>query len=230
MTIKEPPKEGLIDKTAKLIKAGVDSLVPGGAIATELLSCLIKMPYQKRSEAWQQELTDAINKIQEKGVDLEQLQNNEEFMDIILQSIPIGLKHYQEEKRRALKNAIIHSAQNNAPDFSLQQIFLNCIDTFTIWHIKILTLFNNPQKWFANNKNSLPGIGGIGSVRGTLEKAFPELRNSKDLVDNIWTDLYIKGFVSSDKTLLQTTMTGQGSLEKRTTQLGNQFISYIEDE
>ncbi|HAT7073410.1 TPA: hypothetical protein JAN90_11710 [Legionella pneumophila] len=222
--------EGLIDKAGKLIKAGVDSFVPGGAIATELLFSLIKMPCQKRSEAWQQEITDAINKIQDKGVNIEQLQNNEEFIDILLQSIPIGLKHHQEEKKRALKNAIIHSAQKNAPDFSLQQIFLNCIDTFTIWHIKILTLFNNPQKWFENNENSLPGIGGIGSVRGTLEKAFPELRDSKDLVDNIWTDLYNRGFVSGDKNLLQTTMTSQGSLEKRTTKLGDQFIAYIEDE
>lgn len=68
------------------------------------------------------------------------------------------------------------------------------------------------------------------NVRGTLEKAFPELKNSEDLVDNIWTDLYNKGFVSGDKTLLQTTMTSQGSLEKRATKLGDQFITYIEDE
>lgn len=109
----------------------------------------------------------------------------------------------------------------------LEQIFLNCIDTFTIWHIKILTLFNNPEKWFANSQISLPGIG---SVRGILEKVFPELMSSKDLVDNIWTDLYNKGFVSSDKSLLQTTMTSRGCLDKRTTRLGDQFISYIEDE
>jgi hypothetical protein len=47
MTAKEPPKEGLIDKVSKFLKAGVDSWVPGGAIATELLLSFIKMPYQK---------------------------------------------------------------------------------------------------------------------------------------------------------------------------------------
>ena len=128
MAANEPPKEGLIDKVGKLIKAGIDSTVPGGAIATELLLSFIKMPYQKRSEEWQKEITETLNKIQEEGVNLEQLKDNEDFIDILLQAIPIGLKHHQQEKRQALKNAIHNSAQGSAPDLSLQQTFLNCID------------------------------------------------------------------------------------------------------
>ncbi|KTD41856.1 hypothetical protein [Legionella parisiensis] len=226
--VKKPPQEQLIDKAAKLIKAGIDSVVPGGAIATEFLLSLFKMPYQTRSEEWQKELTDAINKIQESGIDIEQLQKNEEFIDILFQSIPLGLKHHQKEKKQALKNAIIHSALGEAPDFSIQQVFLNCIDTFTIWHIKILILFNNPEKWF--DENAIPIVGGVGSVRRTLEAAYPELKDARDLVGNIWTDLYIKGFIDVDKTILPTTMTGSGRLDKRTTPLGDLFISYIGDE
>lgn len=229
MPIAAPPKEELIDKVYKIMKAGVDSLIPGGAIATELLFDFIKMPYQKRSEEWQQAITDALIRIESNGVNLDELKNNEDFIDILLQAIPIGLKHSQKEKRAMLKNAIIHSAESSAPEISLQQTFLNCIDTFTIWHIKLLMLFTNPQKWFANAKKGLPGMGMVGSVSGTLENAFPELKNNKGLVDYLWTDLYSKGFLSSDRELLQAPMTSHGGIEKRTTQLGDQFLEFISE-
>ena len=140
MLITSPPKEELIDKVSKIIKAGVDSVIPGGALATELLFNFIKMPYQKRSEEWQQAITDALIRIEANGVNIDELKNNEDFIDILLQAIPIGLKHSQKEKRAMLKNAIIHSAESSAPEISVQQTFLNCIDTFTIWHIKLLML------------------------------------------------------------------------------------------
>ncbi|HHF7375842.1 hypothetical protein [Legionella bozemanae] len=224
-----PPKENLVDKVSKVIKAGIDSAVPGGAIATELLFSFVKIPYQKRSEEWQEAITDALMKIESNGINLEELKNNEDFIDILLQAIPMGLKHHQEEKRNMLKNAIIHSAENNAPELSLQQTFLNCIDTFTIWHIKILMLFTNPSKWFQNVGQGLPGVGMVGSVRSTLESAFPELSSNKSFVDYIWTDLYNKGFLSSNKELLQVSMTSQGGIEKRSTQLGDQFIEFVSE-
>ena len=73
----------------------------------------IKMPYQKRSQKWQQQVTDTLNELQSRGIDLAELQNNEDFIDILLQAVPIGLKHHQEEKRRALKCAILSSASDN---------------------------------------------------------------------------------------------------------------------
>lgn len=224
-----PPKENLVDKVSKVIKAGIDSVVPGGAIATELLLSFVKMPYQKRSEEWQQAITEALIKIESNGISLDELKNNEEFIDILLQAIPMGLKHHQNEKRSMLKNAIIHSANHDAPELSLQQTFLNCIDTFTIWHIKVLTLFTNPTKWFKNAGQGLPGAGMVGSVRGTLESAFPELRNDKSFVDYIWTDLYNKGFLSSNRELLPVSMTSHGGIEKRSTQLGDQFIEFVSE-
>ena len=108
MPITTPPKEELIDKVSKFIKTSVDSLIPGGAIATELLFNFVKMPYQKRSEEWQQAVTDALIRIEANGVNLDELKNNEDFIDILFQAIPIGLKHSQKEKRAMLKNAIIH--------------------------------------------------------------------------------------------------------------------------
>lgn len=228
MPVQNPPEEGLIDKVGKLIKAGIDSL-PSGTIMTELLLLFIKTPYQKRSQEWQQDVTDTLNKIQEEGIDLEDLGNNEEFIDILLQSIPIALRNHQEEKRNALRNAIFHSAQADAPGLSLQQAFLNCIDTFTVWHIRILMLFADPVKWFKHNGKVLPGIGGVGSVKGTLENAFPDLRGQDDFLNYIWNELYNKGFLSSDKSLLHVMMTSQGPLEKRTTILGDQFIDFVSD-
>jgi hypothetical protein len=168
-----------------------------------------------------------LSKIQNDGINLEELRNNEEFIDVLLQAIPMGLKHHQEEKRYALKNAIINSAHDDAPDISLQQTFLSCIDTFTVWHINVLMLFTDPKKWFEKNGKGLPGMENVGSVRGTLTNAFPILNGKDDFVGYIWNDLYNKGFVTSDKSLLQTMMSSRGSIEKRTSKLGDQFIKFI---
>lgn len=225
----EPPKEEAIDKVIKLTKAVIDSTVPGGSLVTEVLLSIIKLPYQQRNEQWQKDLCDALNKIKDMGIDFTALQNNEEFIDILFQVIPMGIKHSQNEKRQALKNVIIHSAQDDLQNFSLKQMFLNYIDTFTIWHIKILALFINPKIWFANNKQPTPGMGMIGSVRGTLEAAYPDLKRQQNLVNSIWTDLYNKELLASDKSLLVTTMTGEGALARRTTELGEIFINFISE-
>ena len=89
------------------MRAVVDTL-PGAAIASTLLLQFIKLPYQKRTEKWQQDISDALEHIQRNGFDLENLKENEDFIDILLQIVPTGIKHHQEEKRTALKNALIH--------------------------------------------------------------------------------------------------------------------------
>lgn len=165
--------------------------------------------------------------MQSKGINLEELQNNGEFLDILLQAIQIGIRNHQEEKRTALKNAIINSALNKTPDFAMQQILLSYIDIFTEWHIKLLALMHNPTKWFTDNKRRLPGMGGVGSLHGTIENAYPELRQQQDLINLIWTDLYNRELLSSDKTILVTGMTSSGALTKRTTALGDMFIKFI---
>ena len=69
------------------------------------------------------------------------MRENDEFIDIAIQATHVALRTSQEEKKDALKNAVLKSASPESPDLSLQQIFINYIDSFTKWHIKILDLW-----------------------------------------------------------------------------------------
>ena len=219
----ETPKENNLDKATKIAKAIIE-IIPGAAVGTELLTWFIKLPYQKRLEKWQKDISDTLNELKEKGINLDDLQNNEEFFDILLQAVQIGIRSHQEEKRTALKNAIINSALDKAPDFTKQQIFLNYIDVLTVWHINLLILMNDPPAWFQKNKRNVPSSS-FGSVSHIIEDAYPELRGHKDFLNLLWDDLNHRGLLSNNA--LSTTMSGNGMLEKRTTGLGREFISFI---
>ena len=165
---------------------------------------------------------------QERGVGIDDLQANDVFIDTVLQASQIAFRSSQEEKRRALRNVIYNAALPNPPEQSLQQIFLNLIDSFTVWHLRILKLFDNPLEWARENEHQFAEVVISGSLaRNILESAFPDLLGKRAMYDQIWQDLYQKGLVNTDG--LQTMMTSQGLLAKRTSDLGTQFLRFVEE-
>lgn len=234
---KERFPEKIINSAAKAAGGIADIFMPGTSGVAGFFLSFHKTSYQKRCEKFEEDIIEAL---QRKGVAIEELKNSEEFNDIALQAMLIIMKHHQEEKKQALKNAIIHVATNNAPDFSVQQIFLTCIDNFTIWHINILILFSDPDKWF-DKLGKYPGSNpryknfGAASAREILLLAFPNLPGDEfsklDFIKYIWIDLYGKGFLLeaySDEMLNRKRNLHKG-IEKRTTTLGNDFLKFISD-
>lgn len=120
---------------------------------------------------------------------------------------------------------ILNAALPHAPEESLQQIFINLIDEFTVWHLRILKLFQDPQKWEQQRRHDLHSMF-AGSLSQILHKAYPELTDKRGLYDQIWKDLFTRGLVNTNS--LHITMTGAGLMASRTTDLGNQFLKFIE--
>ena len=50
------------------------------------------------------------------GTDLDSLKRNEKFIDTVLQATQIALRSHQEEKRTALRNAVMNTAIGAAPN------------------------------------------------------------------------------------------------------------------
>ncbi len=103
-------------------------------------------------------------------------------------------------------------------------VFLNYIDIFTPWHLKILELFNDPKdflSWKAQQGNV--SFSGAGIRQQVALEAFPELKEKRDFVNLIVRDLNIRGLLIFDK------LGGIVSdhYESRTTPIGKQFIAYI---
>lgn len=222
----EPPNREPGDIAHAIARAGLSSIPVVGGAVTELFQLLISPPLEKRRDQWMNEVGQALKDLQEKqAIELEVLQSNEIFIDTVLQASQIAMRNSQEEKRKALCNAVINSALPNSPEQSLQQIFLSYIDVFTVWHLRLLNLFQNPPEWAQLNNHQFPSNRMTSSLSVILTSAFPELGENRPMYDQIWNELYSRGLVNTEG--LHTMMTPQGALESRVTELGMKFLLFI---
>lgn len=198
------------------------SAIPGiGGPALEIFNAIIAPPLERRRAEWMEQLAQAFQVLKAHVGRLEELQSNEAFIDSVIQASRIAVSNNQHEKIDALKNAIINSGISHNLDRSLQQIFLSYVDTFSVWHLKILDLADDPQGWFGRQ----PGDRNyqIGGLADMIEKAFPELQNREDFYRIIWKDLYAKGLVGQESLHVM----GADTLSKKTTTHGSRFVSFI---
>lgn len=56
----------------------------------------------------------------------------------------------------------------HAPDESERQMFLRLIDAFTVWHLRLLVLFDDPTSFFASHGKRFPSMH-AGSLSHLLE-------------------------------------------------------------
>ena len=213
------------DYTFALTKGGLGAIPIVGSIASGLLGLLVTPPLEKRRQNWMTEVGTKLKELEENSkIDLSTLADNEQFIDTVLVATTLALKTSEKEKIKAFQNAILNTALGVSSDKTKGQIFLNLLDTFTIWHIKILHFIDNPTKWFENAGQNPPNFM-MGSLSSVLTNAFPPLSGQQELLDVIWRDLHDNGFHNTSG--LMTTMSGNGLLANRTTQLGQEFLKFI---
>jgi len=223
----EPPKPSGADAAHLVVKTALSTIPTLGGPAAELFAALVISPLERRRQAWMEEIAEALRKLEKQGkVSIEELQKDEGFIDTLLHASHAAMRTHQQEKRAALRNAVLNSTLPNPPDESLRLFFLSLVDQFTVWHLRLLKLFQDPKGW-AKEHNCNYGSTLMGGLSSILEIAYPELRNRRDFYDQIWKDLYLKGLVNTES--LHTTMTAIGLMAKRTTDLGDYFLKFIEE-
>lgn len=213
------------DIAHSLVKGGLGAIPVIGSLAAEVFGLLVTPPLDKRRAEWMNEVAQKLKNLEErKEIDFEELQNNDQFIDVVLQATSYALKTSESEKIKAFQNAIINTATGDTPDKTISQIFLNQLDSFTVWHIKILKFIDDPRMWF-QKAGKTPSSFISGNISSILLEAFPELKNNKDVLNIIWIDLRNAGFHTTGD--LNTVMTDIGVLSSKTTNLGKKFIEFI---
>lgn len=206
------------DVAHSIAKAGLSAIPVVGGAAVELFQNVVQPPLEKRRAAWMAQVGAKLQELEQKGLNLETLQENEQFISAAMYASQLALRTHKEEKLAALRNAVANIATGQAPEEAMQHLFLNFVDTLTELHIQILKLFQAPIP------PSNMSMGGLSSV---LEYNMPEMRGRRDLYDQLWKDLYTRGLVNTDG--MHTTMTGNGLGQKRTTALGDAFLGFISE-
>lgn len=175
-------KETRDDIAYGVAKAVLGSIPVVGATSSELLQLLVTPPLEKRRNEWMIKVGEKLKQLEQKEeLDLIKLANNDVLIDVVMQTTQLALRTSEKEKIEYFKNVILNSAVEENPNITEVQIFLNFISTFTVWHIKILKLFDNPENWFKKNGKSLPNYMAAG-LSNVFEEAYPELKRKKRIV------------------------------------------------
>ena len=109
-----------------------------------------------------------------------------------------AIRNHQAEKREALRNAVLNVAIGKAPEDDLQLMFLNLVDSFTTWHLRILRLFQNPEEHGKKVGLSPDQISYAGSPSDLLEKYYRDLQGKRVIYDQIVSELHSRGLLGID--------------------------------
>ena len=221
--------EKVKDIAYSIVKAGLGALPIAGSAAVELFTQVVTPPLERRRIEWMHDIGKRLAKMETEGqVDLSELQDNPEFIDTVFKTTQFALRTSETEKIEYFRNALINTATGDSPDQSESQIFLNLIDTYTVWHIRILKLFDNPPQWFKIHNLDVPNNISGGGLKIILEIAFPELKGRSDFYNLIWEDLARGGLHNTSS--LGGMITSIGLMQNRTSEFGKRFLAFIESD
>lgn len=172
---------------------------------------------QRRYEQWQEKVGKRLSEISQ-DVSLK-LGNNDSFATMLIKATELASKT-NGKKMDYLANAVKYTAENEIDEDNLI-IMLNCIEKYTLSHILILKYLQNPSS-FSNGKQYI--AGGLFTY---FDDYYPDF--NKALQSIILKDLFRDGLVNTDT---GGSMTSAGMEAKRTTELGDLFITVfgIEDD
>lgn len=86
-----------------------------------------------------------LSELERTQVDVNRL--NDSFFATFLQALEVARRTHEQEKREALKNAVINTASPEAPSDDLRDIFLHILSGLTPLHIKLLEFVLHPEKY-----------------------------------------------------------------------------------
>lgn len=191
----------------------VASTIPGISSFMKILEEMEYGEYKRRMEEFMSSVDSKINMLTD--MQLNSLKNNQLFATVLLISGQLAMKT-NDEKRKLLANAVANSAKTNLSEDRVI-ILLNCIEKYTLQHLKMLRFLQNPKEY--TNEDFLFG----GSPAQIYEQYYPN--SDKDLDRIIIRDLYQDGVSSVDS--IHTNCTASGVLSKKTTPLGDDFIQFF---
>ncbi len=193
----EPTAADLAQGTARAVLAGIP--VVGGSI-TEVLSMVLAPAVARRRDQWFKELADGLDEVAAKidGFKIEDLQHNEGFVSAVIQATRTAAATHQQEKRTALRNAVLNTALAKSLDEDKQIVFWSLIEALSGTHLVLLDLFNN-RGAFSHARRAVlmeqraltdPMIIELAS-RGILNDPRPYVARTRESVDSLtvqdWT-------------------------------------------
>ncbi|MFB2833083.1 hypothetical protein [Floridanema evergladense] len=166
------------DKNYNAKKALVSSVPAIGSLAVTFYESYFSPPVNERFQVFFESLVRELRKLESRinSVDL----YNPGFQTILIRACQMAILTHQEEKLKALRNAVLNSSIPNALDDDLQLMFLKWIDEFTVTHIFVLKSLHYLDQYKPEE----------------LKAQFPEFENKEVIYNQILKDLVNKGLIN----------------------------------
>jgi hypothetical protein len=223
-----PDKPTAQDHMFQAFLAAASAVPVAGGPLQVLLESIFTQPLEQRRTRWFHELGSVVEEIKKRvdNFDPDTLSSNEAFVTTVAQATRIAMCNHQAEKLQALRNAVLNSGLPGSPSDDEQSIFLNLVDRLTSWHLRILSLLDNPTRWLSEHGKERPSVSaGTGYL---LEYCFPGLHDEKELYEQIVKDLQSSGLLTGGS-YMTSMMSNEGLMQSRTAPLGRRFLSFISD-
>lgn len=227
------PEQTSAHKVTELIKPVMTAITgsyppvaPIGA-AFNFWRDFIRDTYQGRVNQFLQDLADRLMALEKQHDNfLESLKSDDKFFTTLYHAIRIAVGTHEQERREALVNMVLNSAIHNPPDEDLHLMFLLGFDTMTSWHLHLLKFLGNPKNSCRERQISFPDDVPDHLLHISVEQIFPELQTRHAFYTQIVTDLANRGLVHSHLFSWGPESQLQVWLQKLTTDLGDQFLSF----
>jgi hypothetical protein len=219
-----PPSDTGKEVAAGLARAGVSLIPLAGSPLAELVDLFLQPMIHRRRDRWLGHLASAVDELRANAVDARTLVDNDLVTTVIVNATAAAARTHEEEKLRALRNAVVNSALALGPDEHTQMMFVRIVDEFTALHLQLLAYLRDPAGWFAAH-----GIARVDSHMGSrsqlLEVAFAELRGRADFYRQLLNELGARGLCQPS--MLSGMVSGHAMWDPATTPLGNAFLDFI---
>jgi hypothetical protein len=224
-----PDPPGNADVALILTKAGLNLLPYVGGPAAELLD-LLRLPAAKRQYAYLTEIAIRLRQLErEERLSVEGVVKSDVFLSTVLRCIDAARRTAEREKLDALRNGVLNVALSESVDEALTQMFVDWIDRFTAWHLRVLAAADDPQAWTQSHAVTCQ-VGTQSTVADFLRVALPDLVASRpDFFRLIWGELHQAHLVELSLDDLQRRYSDSGSWPSSTTAVGKAFLRFTEN-
>lgn len=221
------PKQIGGDILDSLIKGGLGAIPIYGSPAAELFNLIIRPPLEQRRDNFLEVLAIRLEELEKRYNGLiETLKENESFISNFLQAAPIAIKNHKTEIHEALINSALNSALPGAPEDSIQKMYLNFLDSFTEWHLKLMNFAHDSKTWPVEQRKIVEDRPNQTSpLYHYAFESFPSLKSNRELLYVVWGDLVSKKLVNLPN--LDLPVSHEVFLSPMTTSFGQGFMKFI---
>jgi hypothetical protein len=210
----------------RTVEAGLNYVPLVGPVLAITFVTAMGWNLDKRRDEWFTKRAEGLEEVRGRigDFDFQNLPANDIFVDAVITASRTIEHTHQEEKITALRNAVLNSVAADAPDADTQAIFLNLIDRFTPSHLRMLTLWDDPEAWFESHGLTPPQGLMAGARTLTVEAGMPEMRGRKDFYLLVASDLMSAGLMTAS---LPGMVTYEALMNRLTNDLGRQLVRFI---